>query len=134
MDENVSTIDASETLSDSILTSTKKMLGITSEYKHFDPDVILSINSVLGILTQLGVGPKTGFSIRDDTTTWTDFIGTDTRLEMIKTFVHLRVKLLFDPPQNASLASVIEDEAKEYEWRIYIAADQTREDLGPIGE
>lgn len=134
MDENVSTIDASETLSDSILTSIKKMLGITSEYKHFDPDVILSINSVLGILTQLGVGPKTGFSIRDDTTTWTDFIGTDTRMEMIKTFVHLRVKLLFDPPQNASLASVIEDEAKEYEWRIYIAADQTREDLGPIGE
>ena len=116
-------------MNESILTSIKKMLGITAEYQYFDSDIILSLNSVLGILTQLGVGPKTGFSIQDSSTTWADFIGTDTRLEMIKTFVHLRTKLLFDPPQNASLANVMEEEAKEFEWRIYIAANQTEEDL-----
>lgn len=117
-------------MNESILTSIKKMLGITEDYTHFDADIILSINTVLGILTQLGVGPKTGFSIQDKTTVWGGLLDSDTRLEMVKSFVHLRVKLLFDPPQNASLAQVYETQAKELEWRIYIAADQTKEDLG----
>ena len=108
------------------------MLGITEEYEHFDADIILSINTVLGILTQLGVGPKTGFSIQDKTAVWGDLLDSDTRLEMVKNYVHLRVKIMFDPPQNASLTKVFEDEAKELEWRIMIAAEQAPEDLATL--
>jgi hypothetical protein len=108
---------------DSILTSIKKLLGIQADYTHFDTDLIICINSVLSILTQLGVGPAAGFSIFDSTSTWSDFAGSDKRLEMIKSFVHLRVRLLFDPPQNASLANAIDQMAKELEWRIQVAAD-----------
>ena len=121
-------------MGESILTSIKKMLGITSEYQHFDSDVIMCINTVLSILTQLGVGPKTGFSIQDASATWGDLLGSDGRLEMVKNYVHLRVKIMFDPPQNASLAKVFEDDAKELEWRIVIAAEQAPEDLTTLPE
>lgn len=86
---------------ESILTSIKKLLEIQADYTHFDMDLTICINSVLAILTQLGVGPATGFSILDESATWEDYIGSDPRLEMIKSFMHLRVRLLFDPPQNA---------------------------------
>ena len=59
---------------ESILTSIKKMLGIDADYKHFDADLIMHINSVFSILTQMGVGPTNGFSITDATEKWTDFI------------------------------------------------------------
>lgn len=108
---------------ESILTSIKKLLGIQAEYTHFNMDLVICINSVLAILTQLGVGPKAGFSIADDLATWVDFAGDDPRLEMMKSFVYLRVRLLFDPPQNASLAEAIDRMAKELEWRIQVAAD-----------
>lgn len=108
---------------DSILTSIKKLLGIQEDYTHFDADLVITINSVLAILTQLGVGPEDGFSISDASATWVDFIGDTTALEMVKSFVHLRVRLLFDPPQNASLAEAIDRMAKELEWRIQVAAD-----------
>lgn len=108
---------------DSILTSIKKLLGIQEDYTHFDTDLVITINSVLAILTQLGVGPEDGFSISDASATWVDFIGDTTTLEMVKSFVHLRVRLLFDPPQNASLADAIDRMAKELEWRIQVAAD-----------
>ena len=118
-------------MDESILTSIKKMLGPTEDYEHFDPDIIVNINSVFSILTQLGIGPKTGFSIQDKTAVWGDLLQGDGRLEMVKNFVYLRVRLVFDPPQNASLAKVLEDMAKEYEWRITIAADQKDKDLLP---
>ena len=101
----------------------KKLLGIQEDYTHFDADLVITINSVLAILTQLGVGPEDGFSISDASATWVDFIGDTTTLEMVKSFVHLRVRLLFDPPQNASLADAIDRMAKELEWRIQVAAD-----------
>lgn len=116
-------------MEESILTSIKKVLGIAEDYTYFDSDLIIHINSVLSILTQLGVGPKTGFSIQDSNPTWGDLLGSDGRLDMVKTYVHLRAKLLFDPPQNASLAGLLQGEAKEYEWRIMIAADQKDKDL-----
>ena len=83
---------------ESILTSIKKLLGITEEYDQFDPDIIMHINSVFMILTQLGVGPAEGFSIEDDTAVWTDFIQDVKKLESVKTYVYLKVKLAFDPP------------------------------------
>ena len=119
------------TLDSSILNSIKKLLGPDETYSHFDPDIILHINSALSILTQLGVGPKTGFSIRNASAVWGDLLDSDGRLEFVKTFVYLRVRLAFDPPQNASLAGELEKLAKEYEWRIMIAADQKDKDLLP---
>lgn len=110
-------------MEDSILVSIKKMLGIQSDYTHFDTDIVLCINTAFSILTQLGVGPETGYAIQDAGATWADFLGDDSRLEMAKSFVHMRVKLMFDPPQNASLAEVYERTAKELEWRIQVAAD-----------
>lgn len=110
----------------SILISIKKLLGIQSDYPHFDPDLILCINSALAILTQLGVGPDEGFTITDASATWQDFAGNDPRIEMMKSFVHLRVRLLFDPPQSGSLADAIEKMAKELEWRILVAAENAK--------
>ena len=88
---------------ESILTSIKKLLGITEEYDQFDPDIIMHINSVFMILTQLGVGPAEGFSIEDDTAVWTDFIQDVKKLESVKTYIYLKVKLVFDPPLSSAV-------------------------------
>lgn len=108
---------------ESILTSIKKMLGITEEYEHFDPDIILCINSAFSILTQLGVGPEEGFAIRDATPTWADFIGGDLRMEMVKSYMYLKVRLLFDPPVGTALLAAMERQVSELEWRLNVAVD-----------
>ena len=110
---------------ESILTSIKKMLGITEEYIHFDTDIIICINSVFLNLTQLGVGPVDGFSISDDTSTWYDFIGDTKKFEAVKTYVYLKVKLLFDPPQSSGATEAIDRQIKELEWRLNVAAEST---------
>ena len=71
---------------ESILTSIKKMLGITEEYEHFDSDLIIHINSVFMILTQLGVGPPSGFSVQDKSATWKEFISDETKLQLVKSY------------------------------------------------
>ena len=109
---------------ESILTSIKKMLGIPEEYDHFDPDLIMHINSVLSILTQIGVGPSEGFRIEDDLATWEDFLDDNTDYEAVKSYVHLRVKLLFDTSTLSS--AVIESMNRmisELEWRLNAIAE-----------
>jgi len=108
---------------ESILTSIKKLLGITEEYTHFDSDLIIHINTALGVLTQLGVGPTNGFSIEDEEDLWSDFIGEDHRLEFIKSYVHLKVKLIFDPPLSSAVIESIKETISELEWRIQVQAD-----------
>lgn len=108
---------------DSILTSIKKLLGIAEEYTHFDSDIIMHINSVFSILYQLGVGPATGFSISDKTAIWSNFIQGNTKIEMVKSYTFLKVKLLFDPPLSAALIDSIKRQIDEYEWRINAAVD-----------
>lgn len=114
---------------ESILTSIKKMLGIIEEYTHFDQDLIIHINSVLMILTQMGVGPSTGFSISDETATWEDFLGTDTRFESVKSYIYLKVRLLFDPPQSSALIESTNKLISELEWRLFVAADPVETSL-----
>jgi len=110
---------------DSILQSVKKDLGIAPEYDHFDEELILTINSVLGVVTQLGAGPSGGFKIEDDTAVWSDFIDADRDdLEFIKSYVSKRVKLLFDPPNNSFATQAIQERMNEFEWRINVAADE----------
>ena len=83
---------------DSILTSIKKLLGITEDYENFDADIIMHINSVFMTLRQIGVGPEEGFFIEDKSATWTDFMGDETKIESVKTYMYMKVRLLFDPP------------------------------------
>ena len=104
-------------MNESILTSIKKLLGITEEYTHFDADIIMHINSVFMILMQLGIGPANGFSISDDSAVWSDFLSDATWFELVKSYVYIKVKLIFDPPQSGTLVSAMEKQASEFEWR-----------------
>lgn len=108
---------------DSILTSIKKLLGITEEYENFDQDIIMHINSAFMILNQLGVGPKSGFSINDKSSTWDEFIPEGSNLEAVKTYVHLKVKLMFDPPLSSTVIEAIKSQINELEWRLNVSVD-----------
>ena len=81
-------------MTDSILTTIKKMLGISEEYEHFDIDIITHINSTFSILAQLGVGPDKGFSVHDKTEKWSDYMPENATLEMVKTYVQIKVRLI----------------------------------------
>ena len=107
----------------SILYSIKKLLGIPSEVTEFDTDILIHINSVFSILTQLGVGPSSGFSIEDSSAEWSDFIGDDARLSDVKSFVYLKTRLLFDPPASSAAMDAMNRMASELEWRINVSVD-----------
>lgn len=103
----------------SILTNVKKMLGLDKDYDAFDMDVIIHINSVFSTLSQLGIGPVNGFMIEDDILTWDDFFEeSDPRLNSVKTYVYLRVRLLFDPPATSFAITAMEKQIQELEWRL----------------
>ena len=101
----------------SILESIKQMLGIDVEDTNFDRDLIIHINGALMIMNQLGIGPD-GYKISSKVNTWNEFFGDRTDLELVKIAVYLRVRLLFDPPQNAFLVTAIKEQIAEYDWRI----------------
>lgn len=107
----------------SILTSIKKLLGIAEEYTQFDEDIIMHINTVFLNLTQLGVGPEEGFVIEDDVASWEDFINDNAQLQAVKTYVYLKVKLLFDPPLSSSVIESMNRMIAELEWRLNVAVD-----------
>lgn len=103
---------------ESILESIKKLLGIIPEDTIFDNDIIIHINSVFMILTQIGVGPSEGFSIKDKSSTWEQFIVDGNKLQAIKSYMYLKVRLLFDPPLSSAVMSSIERQISELEWRL----------------
>lgn len=113
---------------DSILNSVRKKLGgelfvSPEEATPFDDELIQDINSALMILTQIGVG-KMGYAITSAEDTWQDFLGdTNTDKELVKTYVGLKVKLMFDPPASNVLVKLIEDQTREYEWRLNVRAE-----------
>ena len=107
----------------SILTSIKKLLGVAEDYAEFDEDIMTHINSVFLNLTQLGVGPEEGFMIEDNTAVWEDFINDSIQLQAVKTYVYLKVKLLFDPPLSSSVTESINRMIAELEWRLNAAVD-----------
>ena len=108
---------------DSILTSVKKMLGITAEYTHFDSDIIMHINSVFMILNQMGVGPREGFSISSDVETWDEFTNDNLTIESVKSYMYLKVGLLFDPPTSSNVLEARNRLVSELEWRLNAIAD-----------
>jgi hypothetical protein len=122
----------------SILTSTKKILGIAEDYTVFDLDIITHINTAFSTLTQLGVGPVNGFMIEDETAVWSDFItdypagsydtptGNDLQYNSVRTYVFLKVRQLFDPPTTSYLITAVNDQIKELEWRLNVHREETR--------
>ena len=114
---------------ESILTSIKKMLGLAEEYTQFDADVIIHINSAFMTLTQIGVGPSEGFYIEDSIAEWTDFLSDLNKLQAVKTYVFLKVKLLFDPGSiGASTLASYERQIQELEWRLNVVAESKDSD------
>lgn len=112
---------------DSILTSVKKMLGITEEYTHFDADIIMHINSVFADLAQMGVGPSSGFTIWDSSAIWDDFILDSMILQSVKSYMYLRVKILFDAnSMGSSTLAAYERQISQWEWRLNVAAESER--------
>ena len=106
-------------MNESILTSVKMGVGgIVEMDESFDDDIILHINTTLAELVQLGVGPKEGFEIVDKTATWHDFMGDDKRLNMVKSYVILNVRMIFDPPSSGTAAKSFEQQIDKLGWRI----------------
>ena len=105
-------------MEESILDSTKKILGLEATYTPFDLDVITHINAAFSILNQLGVGPEEGFSILDNQAVWADFVVPTNQLHLVKTYVYLKVRILFDPPSTSFLLDTYINQIKEYEWRL----------------
>jgi hypothetical protein len=110
----------------SILNSVKKVLGIAAEYLAFDQDIMMHINTALATLTQLGVGPATGFTVDNVDDDWSDFVDpTDHQYNAVKSYVFLRVRMLFDPPQTSYLINAQNDQIKELEWRLNVHREET---------
>lgn len=109
----------------SILTGTKKILGIAADYTVFDHDIITHINSAFSTLTQLGVGPAEGFMIEDESTEWEEFIEDDMQYSSVKSYVYLKVRQLFDPPTTSYLIGAVEKQIQELEWRLNVHREET---------
>lgn len=110
-------------MTSSILLSIKKLLGIDEECTDFDDDIIIHINSVFAILTQLGVGPSEGFYIENDSADWDDFIPESPTLNDVRTYVGLKVQLIFDPSASSVITEVKKELIRELEWRLNVAAE-----------
>lgn len=134
MEENVETKDlvveepSTESIENSILNDIKSMLGPTYDDDSFDTDIIIYINSIFTILRQLGVGPATGYRIKDEKNVWSEFVKDEEMLDAVKTYIYLKVKLTFDPPLNASLVESFTNQVKELEWRLNVSVESD-----PIG-
>ncbi len=110
-------------MDESIFLEIKKLLGLDQSYEAFDQDILIHINTFLGVLNQLGVG-KQGFYITGPTETWSQFLtDASVTLNEVKTYLYLRVRMVFDPPTSSSFAQAINDTWKELEWRINTKVD-----------
>lgn len=110
--------------SESILTSIKVATGAGEELDCYDAEIIMYINSMLATLTQVGIGPEKGFSITDANDKWSDFISDDiTILSFVKSYIAIKVKLVFDTPLSSVVIAALEKQAAEFEWRLGVAAD-----------
>ena len=105
-----------------ILASIKKLLGINPDYKAFDTDITIHINTVFAILNQLGIGPDEGFSIEHGYERWSDYTTTENE-NMVRTFVYLKVRLMFDPPTSSVLMDSINNTLAELEWRLCLEGE-----------
>lgn len=110
----------------SILQDVKHKVGPSGDYTYYDLDITDAINRAFGNLTQIGVGPDEGFSISDDSTQWEDFVTDITTLNLVKSYIYIKVRLLFDPPTSSSFQTALKEEATELEWRLNVQNDPER--------
>lgn len=112
-------------MDDSIFLSVKKLLGIGDDNPDFDRDVLLYLNGVLSLLTQLGIGPSDGFSIEDDSSTWQEYLGNNhAYINMVKPYIAAKIRLMgFDTPVSSAVSSSLERICSEFEWRCNVAAE-----------
>lgn len=110
---------------DSILLTIKKMLEIDSDFDGFDMAVIAGINSAIFSLSQIGIGPDGGYSIEDANATWDTLFNSVPNLEAVKTYIFLKTKLQFDPPQTSFVLSAMENQINQLEWRLQVEVDPT---------
>lgn len=110
-------------LKDSILQSTKKLLGLDREYSAFDLDIITHINSAFSTLYQAGVGPLEGYMISDENDVWSAFIGNQMHINDVKSYLYIQVRMLFDPPTTSFALAANEKMLAEYIWRLSVAAE-----------
>lgn len=106
----------------SILTSIKKLLGVSEADTNFDTDITIHINTVFTVLTSLGIGPAEGFLITGKDDNWETFLGEGTAYNSVETYMYLKVKLIFDPPTSTNVFTAFENTAKELEWRLVVQA------------
>lgn len=118
---------ANSGLGDSILATIKKMLGLEDNYSPFDSEIIVYINSALMTLQQLNVGPKEGFAIKDYSEKWSDFLTNAVNLNGVQQYIAYRVRIGFDPPNNASVLSSLKEQCAELEWRLNVQSESVEE-------
>lgn len=112
----------------SILITIKKMLGLAEDYDVFDEEIKVHINSVFMYLNQLGVGPDTPYGITGASETWPQFTPTVDDANALKTYMYLRVKLIFDPPNTSFVLKALQEQITELEWRLNVQVDPKRTD------
>jgi hypothetical protein len=122
MDENVSASN------EKILTSIKKLLGIYEDNTDFDTDILIHINSIVTILNQLGVGPDEGFTV-DENSTWSEYINDDSKLNSVKSYIYLKVKMIFDPPMSSAIRDANVQMIDELEWRLNLYHESDKEEV-----
>ena len=110
-------------MQDSILMTIRKLVCGNPYADHFDTDLLVHINACFSILNQLGVGPENGFVVTDETQSWSSYIADNYILNMVKTYVTLKVKKIFDPPLTSSVLEAMDKEISELEWRLNVAVD-----------
>jgi hypothetical protein len=112
---------------ESILDSIKQLLGIQEDDTSFDLDIIIAINSILSVLSQLGVGPEEGYQITGSSEIWSDFIEDSPKINSVKSYLYMRVKMLFDPPLTSSVSTAMSDAIQEFEWRLTVQSESSQE-------
>lgn len=110
----------------SIFRTIKSLLGPDANYDVYDNDILIFINSALATLTQLGIGPPTGFRITGERETWQDLLGDYEDLDSVKSYIYMKVRLVFDPPSNSTVLNAFQEACKEYEWRLNVTVDPSR--------
>ena len=113
-------------MQDSILMTIRKLVCGNPYADHFDADLLIHINACFSILNQLGVGPENGFPLTDDTQSWSSYIADNYILNMVKTYVTLKVKKIFDPPLTSSVLEAMDKEISQLEWRLNVAVDPVK--------
>lgn len=111
-------------MTNSIFQSVKKVVGLLEDDTSFDQDILLHINSVVSTLRQLGLSIPSDFYVRDDVQTWRDLLGEFRDLDLVKSYMTMKVRLMFDPPSSSFGLKSMEEMTKEFEWRINVLTDQ----------